>query len=218
MAFRNLSFKDAAVAGSEQALLEFPATCGPSDWSLDGSFILYNEVAPGTAADIWILPMTPEGKPAVDDKARPYLRTPFTEAWGRFAPEKNPRWIAYHSDESGRFEVYVDTFPERRRKTPISSGGGVWPAWGPGGTELYYVSPDFKLMAVSVKLGNDIAEPSAPRELFRLPVANPDFSPFEPALDSKRFLVRATPQKAVSEPLNLIVNWTALLKRGGSEP
>ena len=152
----------------------------------------------------------------MDVKARPYLRTPFSEALGRFAPEKNPRWIAYQSDESGRYEVYVDTFPERRRKTPISSGGGIWPAWGPGGTELYYVSPNSKLMAVSVKLGNDIAEPSAPRELFRLPVA--DYSPVEPALDGKRFLVRATPQQAVPEPLNLIVNWTALLKRAAVEP
>jgi len=120
------------------------------------------------------------------------------------------------SDESGRYEVYVDTFPERRHKTTISSGGGRYPAWGPGGSELYYMSPDLKLMAVSVKLGNDIAEPSAPRELFRLPVA--DYSPVEPALDGKRFLVRATPQQAVPEPLNLIVNWTALLKRGGAEP
>jgi len=73
-------------------------------------------------------------------------------------------------------------------------------------------------MAVSVKLGNDIAEPSAPRELFRLPIAYPDFSPFEPALDGQRFLVRATPQQAVPEPLILIVNWTALLKRGAAEP
>ena len=122
------------------------------------------------------------------------------------------------SDESGRYEVYVDTFPERRHKTTISSGGGRYPAWGPGGSELYYMSPDLKLMAVSVKLGNDIAEPSAPRELFRLPIANPDYMPFEPALDGKGFLVRATPQQAVPEPLNLIVNWTALLKRGGAEP
>jgi Tol biopolymer transport system component len=218
MAFRNLSFKDAAVAGSEQALLEFPATWVPSDWSLDGRFILYTEGAPGTGLDLWMLPMTREGKPAVDVRATPYLRTPFAETRGRFAPEKNPRWIAYQSDESGKNEVYVDTFPERRHKTRISTGGGRYPAWGPAGSELYYMSPDLKLMAVSVKLGNDIAEPSAPRELFRLPIANPDFMPFEPALDGKRFLVRATPQQAVPEPLNLIVNWTALLKRGAAEP
>jgi Tol biopolymer transport system component len=214
----DLSFRDAAVAGSEQALLEFPARRFPNDWSLDGRFILYTEVATATGLDIWMLPMTGEGKPAVDVWGRPYLRTPFSEAYGRFAPEKNPRWIAYQSDESGRYEVYVDTFPERRRKTPISSGGGRYAAWGPSGSELYYVSPDFKLMAVTVKLGNDIAEPSAPRELFRLPIANFDFSPFEPAPDGKRFLVRATPQQAVPEPLILIVNWTALLKRGAAEP
>jgi Tol biopolymer transport system component len=216
LARRNFSFKDAAVAGSEQALLEFPNTSAPTDWSLDGRFILYQDVAPGTGADIWVLPVTREGKPAVDAKASLYLRTPFFEGYGRFGPEKNPRWIAYQSDESGRYEVYVDTFPDRRRKTPISVGGGRYPAWGPGGSELYYVSPDFKLMAVSVKLGNDIAEPSAPRELFRLPVANREFSPFEPAADGKRFLIRATPQQAVPEPLNLIINWTALLKRGAA--
>ena len=73
-------------------------------------------------------------------------------------------------------------------------------------------------MAVSVRLGNDIAEPSAPRELFRLPVANSEFSPFEPAPDGKRFLVRATPQQALPEPLILIIKWTALLKRGSAEP
>jgi hypothetical protein len=216
MARSGLFFKESAVAGSEQTLLAFPNTWVLTDWSLDGRFILYTEVAPGTGADLWVLPMTREGKPEEDVKESPYLRTPFSEIFARFAPEKNPRWIAYQSDESGRYEVYVDTFPERRRKTPISSGGGRWPAWGPGGRELYYVSPDFKLMAVSVKLGNDIAEPSAPRELFRLPVANPDFSPFEPTPDGKRFLVRATPQQAVPEPLNLIINWTALLKRGAA--
>jgi Tol biopolymer transport system component len=218
MSFSDLSFKDAALGGSEQALLEFPTPRLPHDWSLDGRFILYTDVAPGTGYDLWMLPLTRQGKPAMDVTARPYLRTSFSEIYGRFAPEKNPRWVAYQSDESGRFEVYVDTFPEPRHKIPISSGGGSYPAWGAGGSELYYVSPDFKLMAVSVKLGNDTMEPSAPRELFRLPIANSDFSPFEPAPDGKRFLIRATPQQAVPEPLILIVNWTALLKRGTAEP
>jgi hypothetical protein len=218
MPFSDLSFKDAALGGSERALLEFPNPRIPHDWSLDGRFILYTDVAPGTGYDLWMLPLTREGKPAMDATARPYLRTTFAEIYGRFAPERNPRWVAYESDESGRLEVYVDTFPEPSHKVPISSGGGSYPAWGAGGSELYYVSPDFKLMAVSVKLGNNTMEPSAPRELFRLPIANYDFSPFEPAPDGKRFLVRARPQQAVPEPLNLIVNWTALLKRGAAEP
>jgi hypothetical protein len=86
------------------------------------------------------------------------IRTPSYEGQGRFSPETNPRWVAYISDQSGRREVYIDTFPERRRRTPISTGGGQYPAWGAAGHEIYYVSPDFKLMLVSLKLGVDSAE------------------------------------------------------------
>jgi hypothetical protein len=142
------------------------------------------------------------------------LRTPFYEGSGRFSPETNPRWVAYVSDESGRIEVYVDTFPAPRHKTPISTGGGQYPEWGAGGRELYYVSPEFKLMAVSLKLGTGSVEPSAPRELFTLPAVDTGFTPYEAAPDGQRFLVRATPQQQAAEPLTVIVNWPALLKKG----
>jgi Tol biopolymer transport system component len=189
--FRGLVFKDGDGAGSAQPL-ESSAVWTPFDWSRDGRFILYTEAARGTGADLWILPVTPEGRPAPDAKPRAYLRTPFYESQGRFSPEANPRWVAYVSDESGRYEVYIDTFPERRHKTPISTGGGLYPAWGAGGRELYYVSPDFKLMLVSLKLGADSAEISPPRELFPLPAVDNGFSPYEPTPDGQRFLVRAT--------------------------
>jgi len=162
--------------------------------------------------------VTREGRPAADLKPRPYLRTPFYESHGRFSPETNPRWIAYTSDESGRYEIYIDTFPERRHKTPISTGGGLYPVWGAGGRELYYVSPDLKLMAVSLKLGPDFAEPSAPRELFPLPAVDTGFSPYDVAPDGQRFLVRATPQQQAAEPLTVIVNWPALMKKGSVAP
>ena len=129
----------------------------------------------------------------------------------------NPRWIAYVSDESGRYEIYIDSFPERRRKTPISTGGGLYPTWGADGRELYYVSPDLKLMAVSLKMATDSVEPSAPRELFPLPVVDTGFSPYVPGPDG-RFLVRATPQQQAGEPLTVIVNWPALLKKGAGAP
>jgi hypothetical protein len=130
----------------------------------------------------------------------------------------NPRWVAYVSDESGRNEVYVDTFPERRHKTPISTGGGLYPQWGAGGRELFYVSPDFKVMAVSLKLGTDYAEPSAPRELFPLPAVDNGHSPYEATPDGQRFLVRATPLQQAAEPLTVIVNWPALLRKGSPAP
>jgi Tol biopolymer transport system component len=218
LANSGLFFKDIGGAGDIKPTTESPALKLPFDWSRDGRFVLYAEVAPGTGLDLWILPVTREGRPATDVKARPYLRTPFYESHGRFSPETNLRWIAYVSDESGRYEIYIDTFPEPRHKTPISTGGGLYPAWGAGGRELYYVSPDLKLMAVSLKLGADSAEPSAPRELFPLPAVDTGFTPYDVAPDGQRFLVRATPQQQAAEPLTVIVNWPALLKKGLAAP
>jgi eukaryotic-like serine/threonine-protein kinase len=211
---QNLFGKESSGAGNEQRLSQSPNVQDPTDWSGDGRWALYHEVAPETAFDLWVLPMTPEGKPA--GQARPYLRTPFNESWGRFSPEPSPRWVAYQSDDSGRYEVYIQAFPEPRGKVQISTGGGQYPQWGPGGRELFYVSPDFKLMAVSLKLGADSVEPSTPRELFPLPIVDNGFSPYETAPDGQRFLVRAVPQQQASQPLTVIVNWPALLKPGAA--
>jgi hypothetical protein len=120
--------------------------------------------------------------------------------------------VAYQSDETGRWEVYVQAFPEPRGATRISTGGGQYPQWGAGGREIFYVSPDNKLMVVSLKMGADTVEPSAPRELFPLPAAGDGWSPYDTTADGQRFLVRATPERAAAQPLNVIVNWPALMK------
>jgi hypothetical protein len=130
---------------------------------------------------------------------------------GRFSPEPNPRWVAYESDESGRFEVYIDAFPEPRNPVRISTGGGRHPEWGPDGRELFYVSPDLMLMEVSLKTGGDSVEASTPRDLFALSVFDNGFSPYEVGRDDQRFLVRALPDRQVSQPLALVSNWPALL-------
>ena len=83
---------------------------------------------------------------------------------------------------------------------------------------MYYVSPDFKLMVVSLRLGTDPVEVAAPRELFPLPGVDDSYSPFDPAPDGKRFLVRATPQQQIAEPLTVIVNWPALMRKGSPTP
>ena len=100
----------------------------------------------------------------------------------------------------------------------VATGGGLYPAWAADGHELYYVSPDLKLMAVSLKVGSDSVEASAPRELFSLPAVDTGFSPYDVAPDGQRFLVRATPQQQAAEPLTVIVNWPALLKKGSAAP
>jgi hypothetical protein len=123
--------KLAAAGGGEERLMKSSNFQYPGDWSRDGRFLLYNEIAAGTGTDLWILPVTPDGKLAPDAKPRPYLRTQFNERYGRFSPEPNPRWVAYESDESGRMEIYVDAFPEPRNQVRISTGGGEYPEWGP---------------------------------------------------------------------------------------
>ena len=211
--------KEASGAVPEQRISESTNLRGPLDWSRDGRSLLYFEVAPGTNRDLWILPVTTDGNPVPGVKASQYLLTPFSEWHGRFSPQPSPKWVAYQSNESGRYEIYVDSFPEPRKKVRISTEGGQYPQWGPGGRELFYVSPDYKLMSVSLKLGTISLEPSSPRELFALPAFDDGLSsPYEVDRDGQRFLVRATPQQQSAQALTVLVNWPALLKKGPAAP
>ena len=105
----NLFRRDSGGAGDEERVTESANPQVPTDWSRDGHFLMYYELAKDTDRDLWVLAVTPDGKPEAGAKPRPFLRTPFNERFGRFSPEPNPRWVAYDSDESGRFEVYVQT-------------------------------------------------------------------------------------------------------------
>jgi eukaryotic-like serine/threonine-protein kinase len=207
----DLTRKDVAGFGDAEHLTDSRNVQRPTDWSRDGKLILYFESAPTTGFDLWVLPVTPDGKPTAAPS--PYLRTQFNEWYGRFSPEPNPRWVAYQSDESGRFEIYIDAFPEPRNKVRISTGGGEFPEWSQDGRELYYMSPDLKTMEVSLKTTGGAVETSPPRELFALPIINNGFAPYDVTPDGKRFLVRAVPAGEVSQPLTLVSNWSALLKQ-----
>jgi Tol biopolymer transport system component/tRNA A-37 threonylcarbamoyl transferase component Bud32 len=203
--------KDSGGSGGEQRVTEGTNQQYANDWSRNGRFLIYMENAPDTQRDLWTLPLTAEGKVPENAKPEPYLRTEFNENNARFSPELSPRWVAYQSDETGRYEVYISAFPEPREKFPISTAGGKYPEWSPGGRELFYVAPDNKLMDVDLTITADAVRPSAPRPLFTLPIIDNGFSPYD-TIDGQRFLVRALPQQA--SPLNLIVNWPALLKKG----
>jgi eukaryotic-like serine/threonine-protein kinase len=205
----NLFRKDAGGVSGEQRLTQSPNQQFAMDWSRDGRFILYEEdTASGDHRSLWILPVAPG-----DAKPRPYRRTAFNESMGQFSPDT--RWVAFQSDESGRNEIYIDTFPEPRGKVRISTGGGVLPLWGVHGRELFYASPDSMLMSVSLKPGTGSLDPSAPRALFPLLVIDTDVSPYDVAPDGQRFLVLDTPEHA-AQPLTVIVNWPALLKKAAN--
>ena len=183
-----------------------------TDWSRDGRSILYYEVAAGTQRDLWTLLVTAEGQPRGEPQS--YLRTPANESWGRFSPEPNPHWVAYQSDVTGRFEVYIQSFPVPAGQFRISTAGGSYPQWSPDGRELYYRSPDNKLVAAALNVSHDSIKVVSRRELF--PMTKGDSGagspPFDLAPDGRGFVIRAEVQS--TEALTVVTNWTSLLKTG----
>ena len=162
------------------------------------------------------LPLAGDGTPS--GTATPFANTAFSEEQGRFSPDT--RWIAYASDESGRSEIYIQPFPAPPNggsKTPISRDGGSQPRWRRDGKELFYSSPDGKLMAVDVTEG-PIFKASAPRTLFQVPVAQIGHNEgglqvlgWDVAPDGKRLLIDTATRS--SEPVTVVLNWTAELKK-----
>jgi eukaryotic-like serine/threonine-protein kinase len=149
----NLYTKPSGGAGAEQLLLESPNQKVPNSWSADGHFLLYGEDNPKTARDLWALPMRGDRKPI------PVVNSPFYEGNGEFSPDG--RWVAYHSNESGRFEIYVVPFPAGGGKWQISTGG-ISPRWRRDGKELFFIAPDGQMMAPTVSAAGTSFE-AAPR-------------------------------------------------------
>jgi Tol biopolymer transport system component len=118
--------------------------------------------------------------------------------------------VAYESDETGRDEIYIASFPDAKRRLQVTSGGGAFPQWGPDGRELFYISGDGMLSVIGLRNGADGLEASSPQQLFPLTAITPLSSPFEVSPDGKRILVNQA--QPISE-LDVVVNWPALLRR-----
>jgi Tol biopolymer transport system component/predicted Ser/Thr protein kinase len=207
--------KASSGIGPEERLTRSTSFHLATDWSRDGR-LAYFEVGPTTQEDIWTVAVTADGRRISGAEPKPYIQTPFRELNARFSPEPSPRWIAYMSNKSGQFEVYIDSFPDPGHEVRVSSAGGLYPEWSGAGNELFYLSPDYRLMSVNLKSTATSLEPSAPRELFRLPAAVNTWSPYQVSPNGQRFLVRALPERQASQPLTVIVNWPALLEGDGS--
>jgi Tol biopolymer transport system component len=198
----NLYIKPANGARPERLLLGSDAEKYPSDWSSDGHYIMYASTTLETASDLWILPMSPDGRAG---QPKVYLNSEFIERDGRFSPDV--RWVAYTSDETGRDEVYVQSFPVGKGKWQISTGGGGKPVWKRDGRELYYVSSDGYMMAAPVSIGEKF-ESSNPRRLFVFTLGSQSFGP-QFAVDRKAetFFVLSRASARPQNDLHVVLNW-----------
>ncbi|MEP7148292.1 MAG: protein kinase [Acidobacteriota bacterium] len=201
--------KSSSGAGIEEPVLDEGVGSYPDDWSPDGKYILYEKNAgPRNKIDLWMLPMTGDEKPF------PYLESEFEEAHSSFSPDG--RWVAYTSTESGRSEVYIQSFPIGHGKWQISTGGGDQVQWRSDGKELFYIAPDRSLMAVSIADSSTL-EISRPIALFQtvIPLTGitDDRNNYVPAKGGERFLVNTLADTTNSQPMTIVLNWTADLKK-----
>ena len=137
-----------------------------------------------------------------------FLNTEFDERHGQFSPDG--RWIAYRSNESGRYEIYVRSFSGPDGQWQISTAGGIAPRWRHDGKELYYIAPDGKLMAVPIRGQGTTLEPGTPVALFQTRIVGggtyPNRQQYDVASDG-RFLINVSTDDATASPITLLLNW-----------
>jgi len=195
--------KNADGSGSEeekadQGLVLF----NPWDWSHDGKYVLFrkgNELGYLTWTDHVAKMLTPAN---------------WTVRGAQLSPDG--RWFAYASNESGSMEIYVSTFPDAKGKWQISSGGGQEPRWRGDGKELFYMSTDGKMMAVSIIEGSSF-EAGTPAALFtthrRQPVSSQDIYSYDVSRDGQKFLIVTNADQGPAAPLSILMNWSSGLEK-----
>ena len=198
--------KPASGVGQEELLpVEFRDGV-PTGWSADGQFLLYQNVNADTGWDVWTLRM--DG----DHKSIPVLHANFDELGAQFSPDGH--WIAYQSNESGRFEIYLQSFPDPTQKLQVTTMGGTQPVWQGDGRELFFLSLKGMLMAVPIQVNNTtnaVLFGQAQELFFTQPGAGTqrNFSrQYAVSPDGRRFLMDLPTEEAAS-PLTVILNWQA---------
>jgi Tol biopolymer transport system component len=196
-------FEKSVSGGAEQSLLVTSDSKTLSDFSADGRFVLYLNQDPKTSEDLWVLPINPPQTPL------PVARTEFRERQGQFSPDV--KWIAFQSNESGQFEIYVQAFPNSGMKTQMSINGGTQVRWRHDGKALFYIGSDEMLREVPFQLnasGN--IEPVSPISLFKTRVSlarEPgDVQQYAVSADGNRFLMSVVTREQTASPITVILN------------
>jgi Tol biopolymer transport system component len=195
----NLYLKDTNGAQEEKPIPQDGPDRFPTDWSPDGKNVLYER-----GADLWFVAIP-------ELRAAQFLKASSTLKDARFSPDG--KWVAYSSNESGRWEIYVTSFPGAQGKWQVSNTGGDQPKWRSDGKELFYLSNDGKIMAIPVKTGAnfDAGTPTAlfqakPREM----IATSEQFSYDVSKDGQKFLINTQLKTAVT-PMSVVLNWSTKL-------
>ena len=200
----NLFWKPADGSGAAERLTTSEQDQSPTSWSPDGQVLAFYErsFAEGQAStdrNIWVVPLEGEREP------RPFLQTPFNEGGAVISPDG--RWLAYVSNESGRFDVYVQPFPGPGGKRQISTEGGNEPVWSRNGEELFYRNGN-QMMAVEITTEPTFSA-GTPSILFegafrRGSVLRADY---DIAPDGQRFVMLQQGGTDALTQINVVLNW-----------
>jgi len=194
-----------APPGSEELLLSTSQPKFPMDWSADSRFLLYDGLDPKRGWDLWALPLEGGRKPFE------VVQTDFNERLAQFSPDGT--WIAYQSDKTGRFEIYVQPFPGPGGDSRVSIDGGAQVRWNPTGRELFYIAMDDRLIAVPIRFVSDgkAVEPGTPRGLFATSVGstaiNTNRQQYAVSPDGQSFVMNSVLEESSISPLTVILNW-----------
>ncbi len=192
--------RDPGGAEDERILYRSASFTPLDDWSRDGRLLFY-EVMDWRSFhfDVWVRDLQ-------TGQSRPVLRAKFSQLGARLSPDGH--WLAYQSEESGVSEIFVRTFPESRERRQVSSGGGTQPRWRGDGKELFYISPDRKVMAVEVRTEPRF-EAGAPRALFQtriLPLIEAR-NHYDVTADGQRFVINSRRPEDASLPITVVSGW-----------
>jgi serine/threonine protein kinase len=199
--------KSVSGSGEEELVFSSSGDKIPTSITQDGKFLLFSE-QPATGQrekSIWVLPLTGEKKPG------PFLEGKRGLSAG--VVSFDGKWIAYVSNESGRPEVFVTSFPKPGRKWQISKNGGYIAFWRRDGREVMYQSPEGRMIAVDVTTRGEILELGDERPLLQLPTIQAPFCLYSPTADHQRFLSVSGVSVQPKDPMRLVFNWPALLKK-----
>ncbi len=200
--------KAADGSGPEQVVLEEDAFDWPEDVSPDQKYLVYLRAVTdrNTGTALWALPLF-----GSERRPFPIVSSAFNTLAASVAP--SGKWMAYECNETGRFEVYVTSFPEGGAKWQVSTNGGSAPKWRGDGKELFFLDPADNLMAVDVNPSSVPIQMGTPHALFRAPGVQNTLGPYVVTADGKKFLINSGDVKEENQPLTLVQNWPTQLKK-----